>query len=283
MNQQGSTQASAQSEISQGDRFAFGQNWARFQQVLDDERIEDAVRSLREMLEVDTLAGRSFLDIGSGSGLFSLAARRLGATVHSFDFDQDSVACTQRLKQLYCPSDPNWVIEQGSVLDEAFMATLGTYDIVYSWGVLHHTGRMWPACAAAVERVAPGGLLFIALYNDQGLASRYWTVVKRLYCSSRIMRPVVLGAHLFYPLLPTYISRKIKSAKEPRGMSIMHDFVDWMGGYPFEVSTPAQVFEFHRERGFALRKIRTVGGKMGCNEFVFRRQAEGAGEMSQHP
>lgn len=276
MMQQGMTQIDAEVEISQGDRFAFGKNWARFQKVLDDERIEDAVRSLREMLEVDTLEGKTFLDIGSGSGLFSLAARRLGATVHSFDFDQDSVACTQRLKQLYFASDPKWVVEQGSVLDEAFMDRLGSYDIVYSWGVLHHTGQMWQACEAATRRVAPGGTLFIALYNDQGRSSRYWTVVKRLYCSSRIMRPLLLGAHFFYPLLPTYIMRKLKSAKEPRGMSIMHDFVDWMGGYPFEVSTPGGVFQFHRDAGFALQKIKTVGGKMGCNEFVFRRTSEGS-------
>jgi 2-polyprenyl-3-methyl-5-hydroxy-6-metoxy-1,4-benzoquinol methylase len=265
-----SGETSAKQEISAGQRFAFGENWKRFHNVLDQRRIDDAVQSLREMLEIETLEGKTFLDIGSGSGLFSLAASKLGARVHSFDFDPDSVACTRLLKERFARESRDWTIEQGSVLDDAYMARLGTFDVVYSWGVLHHTGEMWKALENARQRVRKGGRLFIALYNDQGFASRYWTVVKRLYCSSRLLRPVVLGVHAFYPLLPTYISRKIKSRNEPRGMSIVHDFVDWMGGYPFEVSTPAQILHFHRQRGFELQNLKTVGGKMGCNEFVFR-------------
>src|SRR5438270_7636215 len=121
-------------------RFQFGKNWSRFLEVLDDERIAEAERSLVEMLEVRDLRGRSFLDVGSGSGLFSLAAKRLGATrVHSFDFDPNSVACTSELKRRFFAKDPNWTIEQGSVLDKPYLTSLGTFDIVYSWGVLHHT------------------------------------------------------------------------------------------------------------------------------------------------
>lgn len=75
-------------------RFEFGKNWARYLELLDDECIAIAEQGLKDMLGINTLEGKRFLNIGSGSGLFSLAARNLGATVHSFDFDPDSVRCT---------------------------------------------------------------------------------------------------------------------------------------------------------------------------------------------
>src|SRR5215207_3370049 len=122
-------------EIARGERFEFGQNWSQFLAAVDDERIQQAETSLKEMLEVESLAGRSFLDIGSGSGLFSLAARRLGARVRSFDYDPQSVACTRELRQRYFPEDEGWQVGEGSVLDESFVRGLGTFDVVYSWGV----------------------------------------------------------------------------------------------------------------------------------------------------
>ena len=130
------------SQVAAGERFEFGRNWSRFLSLLDDSRIERAEASLKLMLETDTLDGKSFLDIGSGSGLFSLAARRLGARVHSFDFDPQSVACTKELRRRYFPNDSRWSVDEASALDQSYLASLGSFDVVYSWGVLHHTGRM---------------------------------------------------------------------------------------------------------------------------------------------
>jgi 2-polyprenyl-3-methyl-5-hydroxy-6-metoxy-1,4-benzoquinol methylase len=138
-------------------RFAFGDNWTRFLDLLDEDRIREAERSLREMLQVERLDGKRFLDIGSGSGLFSLAARRLGAIVHSFDYDPQSVACTAELRASCFPSDANWQVEQGSVLDRNYLERLGEFDIVYSWGVLHHTGAMWLGIENAIGRVVCEG------------------------------------------------------------------------------------------------------------------------------
>src|SRR5438105_4018862 len=132
-------------EVAAGERFTFGENWAAFLAVLDESRIAAAENSLREMLETSDLKNKTFLDIGSGSGLFSLAARRLGATVRSFDYDPASVACTRELKTRYFLKDEDWTVGTGSVLDADYIKALPKFDVVYSWGVLHHTGQMWLA------------------------------------------------------------------------------------------------------------------------------------------
>lgn len=144
-------------EVVQGNRFEFGKNWTAFLKVLDEDRILTAEKSLQEMLGIESLNGKSFLDIGSGSGLFSLAARRLGATVYSFDYDPQSMACTQELKRRYFADDIHWIVEKKSVLDRKYLASLSQFDIVYSWGVLHHTGDMWQALENAAIRVKGGG------------------------------------------------------------------------------------------------------------------------------
>src|SRR6478672_3721344 len=99
-----------QQEVKSGQRFEFGKNWKKFLSLLNEDKIKSAEQSL--ISYVGDVKGKRFLDIGSGSGLFSLAARRLGAIVYSFDYDPQSVACTRELKQRYFPNDNNWNIEQ---------------------------------------------------------------------------------------------------------------------------------------------------------------------------
>lgn len=260
-------------------RFGFGRNWARYLALVDDDRVAQAETGLRDMLERDSLDGLSFLDIGSGSGLFSLAARNLGATVHSFDYDPDSVGCTEALRARYRPGDDDWVIERGDALDQEYLGRLGSFDVVYSWGVLHHTGDMWRALDNVAPLVKGGGQLFIALYNDQGRASLMWSRTKRLYNAlPSYFRWIVLGPALVRLWGPTVLRDMVKgrpfstwqSYKENRGMTPMVDVVDWVGGWPFEVAKPDEVFSFFGEKGFQLEKMKTVAGGHGCNEYVFR-------------
>lgn len=266
-------------EVDAGERFRFGENWKRFLSTLDDERIEQAKASLKEMLAVDDLSGLRFLDIGCGSGLFSLAARMLGASVHSLDFDPESVACASELKQRYFPNDAAWTVEQGSALDGAYLGGLGEFDIVYSWGVLHHTGEMWQALENAVIPVKGGGKLFISLYNDQGFISDIWLRVKQGYNKGGVVRALVMAVFIPYFALQAVaagivrdgnpISRFSQYYKE-RGMSLYHDWIDWLGGLPFEVAKVEDVFDFYTGRGFRLTKLKTTN-RLGTNEFVFTR------------
>jgi 2-polyprenyl-3-methyl-5-hydroxy-6-metoxy-1,4-benzoquinol methylase len=265
--------------MENGARFEFGENWSRFLARVDDLRIAEAEKSLQNLLGLTSLSGQTFLDIGSGSGLFSLAAHRLGATVRSFDYDPQSVTCTHQLKERYAPKAENWTIGQGSVLDTAFLNSLGSFDIVYSWGVLHHTGAMWSAIEQAARLVKPQGRLAIALYNDQGLRSKGWLFAKKIY--NRLPTPVrSVYASLFLPALwgPTTIKDLVKGRPfytwktyaSRRGMSPWRDVVDWVGGLPFEVASPGAVIPFLGARGLDVEKVIRAKGS-GCNEFLFRR------------
>lgn len=265
-------------------RFAFGRNWQNYAARLPASAIEQAERSLIVMLGKDAVAGKSFLDIGSGSGIHSLAAYRLGAgRIHSFDYDGDSVACTRAMKRQFAPEAANWTIGSGDVLDGSYLATLGEWDVVYSWGVLHHTGAMWDALANAARRVAPGGALYIALYNDQGALSRWWRAVKRFYVGAPRLVQEILNGAFFAVFAGVLFLADIVRLRNPlkrhdgtelRGMTLYTDVVDWIGGYPFEVATPAAVVAFLEERGFEANQLVSVGFRQGCNEFVFRSAGE---------
>jgi 2-polyprenyl-3-methyl-5-hydroxy-6-metoxy-1,4-benzoquinol methylase len=262
------------------ERFAFGKNWQRFLLSLTDDRICEAEKSLLEMLAAENLHQKSFLDVGCGSGLFSLAAMRLGAArVHSFDFDPHSVACAHELKHRYFQHDGHWTIQRGSVLDSEFLASLGRFDIVYSWGVLHHTGDLWKALENTVPLVENRGCLYIALYNDQGLLSVAWKQIKLRYNRSLLWRALIIPtfacgiAAAFFAKDLMFLHRnpitRYREYRKSRGMAYTTDLLDWLGGYPFEVARPDTVFDFFRERGFELAKLKTVGMGLGNNEFVF--------------
>lgn len=262
-------------------RFAFGKNWQRYLKRSGRKELEAAKGSLSIALEGVDPSRSSFLDIGSGSGLFSRAAYELGfSRILSFDFDPDSVAATLFMKQAAGAADDDWQVLQGSVLDNDFMMNVvGTHHFVYSWGVLHHTGALWKALDNAAAAVNPGGVLFIAIYNDQGWISRYWRLVKRTYVRApgfvRLFMLLVFWAYFGFSLFVADVLRLRNPlrrwAGDGRGMRFFTDVIDWVGGYPFEVAAPDEVKAHLGRQGFSLTWEHLVGRRHGCNEFVFRR------------
>lgn len=269
-------------EVAAGQRFEFGKNWERFLGKLNDERISISQSSLSDMLEITSLSGKSFLDVGSGSGLSSLAARNLGAIVTSFDFDESSVWCTSELKNRYYPTDESWTVMQGSALDNDFLCQLGRYDVVYSWGVLHHTGKMWAAIDNCLNLVNDDGKFFIAIYNDQGVKSHFWWIVKLLYNKlPRFLRkPFAYTAGFFVQFLmllkytvklrPMVVLAPIFNYKQGRGMSMLSDIIDWYGGFPYEFSKYEYLVDYIQSKGFKLQKGKEASS-LGCHELVFKK------------
>jgi len=263
--------------------FSFGKNWQVYLKSLNNEKIHKAKESLKEFL--GDVKNKSFLDIGCGSGIFSYSMYLLGAKkIVSFDVDEFSVQCTKYLKQK-ANNPSNWEVLEGSILDKKFITKLGEFDIVYSWGVLHHTGRMWDAIKSAISLVKPKGLLFIAIYNKTS-SSKYWLRIKQLYnLLPKVGKQIVV---FFYFLLFNIIfqlSRMknpfkiINEYKKNRGMDPLIDIKDWFGGLPYEYATFEEVINFFKNNKFNLELIKYKKynlsniemNNFGNNEFVFRK------------
>jgi SAM-dependent methyltransferase len=253
--------------------FKFGENWASFSRNMDESRIEEAMQSLRKLFSENALAGKSFLDVGCGSGLFSIAAARLGAhPVLGLDADPVSVATSQRNAAQWL-KDPSLIsFRQLSILDADQMNKLDTFDIVYSWGVLHHTGDMKAALENAGQRVAPSGILMIAIY-DKHWSSLLWKSIKWLYNRvGRLGQTVLIW--VFTPVI--FIAKWMVTLKNPlkmqRGMEFMHNIVDWVGGYPYEYASIAEMITALEKIGFEMLGVLPSKVPTGCNEFVCRKK-----------
>jgi 2-polyprenyl-3-methyl-5-hydroxy-6-metoxy-1,4-benzoquinol methylase len=265
-------------------RYDFGVNWQSFvRHALNERRVAHAVTSMKEFLGVDSLRGRTVLDIGCGSGLFSLAALLLEAErVDSFDYDPNSVAATRALQAAQSVGAERWNVRQGSVLDPQFMAAVAPADVVYSWGVLHHTGHMWDAIDAAAAKVRPGGRFAISIYNKVDRfpdSSRMWWHLKRTYTRS----PGVVRRLMEAGYVANFMLTRLATLRNPftpfldregagrRGMEFMHDVRDWLGGFPYEYATSGEIFQHvHAKSGFELERLVNWEGN-ACNELLFRR------------
>ncbi len=270
------------------DGYDFGSNWRSFiDHHLTDERRQEALRSLPTFLGQSSLEGTTFVDVGCGSGLFSWAAYKLGAKrIVSFDVNPDSVACCRQLR-IDGGEPANWEVLEASVLDDEAMRALGEFDVVYSWGVLHHTGGMWDAIENAASLVKPGGLMWIAIYNRaDGLglysdgragSSRFWEREKVFYnrlpkVGQRAMDyAAATGMVSAYLLSGRNPIREIQQHKQNRGMSWLVDIRDWLGGWPYEYASVEEIFSFVRGRfGYTLENLISTNS-LRNNEFLFRR------------
>jgi len=252
--------------------FDFGSNWEGFsKQHVDSRRLEIACESLQSLLEKKSLAGKSFLDVGCGSGLFSIAAYQLGTKkVVGIDVNPRCVEISQTNRDLLAPGAPI-EFHVASVLEPDQLKRLGTFDLVYAWGSLHHTGAMWNAVGNVSRCVGPGGVLILAIYNKH-LTSSMWNAIKWIYNQvpkllQRFM--ILIFAGIIY--LAKFLVTRTNPLKKDRGMDFWFDVIDWVGGYPYEYATPVEIEQFVCDHGFSLRRYVGAQVPTGCNEFVFRK------------
>src|SRR3989344_8051257 len=259
--------------MKEENKFEFGKNWHKFlSNSFSVEALKASKNRLSEFLAPISLENKTFVDFGSGSGLHSLSALELGASkVVSIDADFEAVRCAESLRE-NSPYDEKWQIKEGSLLDQDFLSSLGFFDIVYCWGVAHHTGDMWQALQNISKNVKNGGLFFVAIYNfvEGRGGSHMWHQVKKLYNQSPyFIKKIMEWVYISYNFLILILHLKnpftvIKNYKTKRGMAWKTDLVDWLGGYPYEYASVKQIFDFYKKRGFELVNIKTTN-YIGCN------------------
>jgi len=253
--------------------FSFGKNWSSFVEVITENDISRAMDDINYWLGSNGVEGKTVIDVGCGSGIHALAFCRLGAkSVHAFDYDSASVDATRKMHLRY-GSPEHWTTEQGSVLDSNYVGSLGTFDIVYSWGVLHHTGAMWDAIANCVKLMAPGGVFWLSLYAKGPRYPKDLALKKKFNASSPLVKRWMLGKRILRRMLS-----EAKHGRNPlawnrpraRGMNEYHDMVDWLGGLPYETASEDELVKFARKNGLILERIK-VQSEGGCSKYVLSR------------
>jgi 2-polyprenyl-6-hydroxyphenyl methylase/3-demethylubiquinone-9 3-methyltransferase len=250
--------------------FDFGANWQRFSQgSLDSLKFEEAFNSLDQLIGHEKIKGSSFLDIGCGSGIFAIAASLAGARkVLGIDISKESIAVSISNKKRFANQG---IIDffHKSILDDDIWQ-LGQFDIVYSWGVLHHTGDMWKAIDIASQLVSPNSLFVIAIYNKHW-SCKIWKPIKRFYniVPAIIQRLMVWVFFIIIATAKLLVTHKNPFKKQKRGMSFYYDVIDWVGGYPYEYASRDEVINHVGKLGFKCIKSVKPVVPTGCNEFVF--------------
>lgn len=253
--------------------FSFGKNWIDLNRNITEEEINKAKQDLEFWIGKENIEGKRILDLGSGSGIHSLSFLMLGAgELVSFDYDPNSVAATTyHWEKKGKPA--NWKVQHGSILDKEFIGQLGKFDLVYSWGVLHHTGNMWEAINNALTMVKENGLFYLTIYKDDDYANSV-KLKEKYNASSSFGKKLMEYSHISKIMMKRAVHFKNPFAwneQLERGMNIYHDLIDWLGGLPYEAASEDEMLKWGIENNLKLKRILCRGNYGSCNYYLFQK------------
>jgi SAM-dependent methyltransferase len=257
--------------------FSFGENWKDYLSTIDERVLQVASKDIDEWIGTQRVTGKRVVDVGSGSGLSSLCFYKASpAELVSFDYDEHSVEATKSLRDRVCDGAKIWKIMRGSILDKPFLDRLGVFDVVYSWGVLHHTGSIWAAVKNTQKLCRAGGLILISIYQAGDMYQRHLALKKDFNKRSSDEKREIIERHALERYPDSTVSdavNRMRSNVVRRGMNEYNDWIDWLGGLPYEVAYPSEIISRFLAQGFS--PIRVVEeGQQGCNVYLFQNEQE---------
>jgi len=228
------------------------------------------------LMNNENISGKTFLDIGFGQGLSLLNATTLGAKTVGCDINPKCKEVLELNKQKYpALKDTTIPVVVGSITEKETVERIKTYnnkfDIVHSWGVLHHTGKMWKSIDICSDLVNNNGELIISIYNKHW-SSASWKLIKWFYnISPQFIRWFMIKIFYLIIMIAKFLVTMQNPLKKERGMNFYYDIIDWIGGYPYEYATLDEITDYICKKGYVLISKKKAQVPTGCNEFIFRR------------
>jgi len=263
-------------------RFKFGENWSNYSSSVNLEKIELAKKDIIRL--VGDVSNKSVIDIGCGSGIHTVAFIQLGVkSIVSFDYDLKSVETTKKLVKKFCYKKSKYKVFQADILNIDSLSGLNKrkFDIVYSWGVLHHTGSMFEAIISTTKFLKDNGILVLGLYVKTKLCN-FWYYEKKIFNKYKFLQPLIKLPFLFFLIIGLSLKKRsspykiIHDYKKQRGMSIIFDVNDWLGGFPYESIDDNSLLNFLKLKGFKIVRKFNTNSRIGffgaaCGEWVLKK------------
>jgi SAM-dependent methyltransferase len=241
-------------------------------------------RQLQQFLDfpIGSLEGKVVLDAGCGLGRFSEIALNYGATVVAVDISGAIDAAFENLRF----RDAIYFV-QADIFRLPFRP--GTFDFVYSWGVLHHTPDPRAAFSGLPPLVRPGGKLMAMVYAKYNKAYLATTGLYR-QLTTRLPKRVLLK--LCYVAVPLYYVGKVPLigplvTRLLLPVSVHPPTHRWRVGNTFDLYSPKYAFTFDHVEVYGwfeqagLDRIRPVGRNSGIS-YIATKPPIGDGDWSAH-
>ncbi len=229
--------------------------------------LQGALKHIQELFPEGVKCKR-VLDGGSGSGMISVAFAVMGADVTGVDV-------TPKCVENGCKNADLFGVQCRFLKRNLLSLDLcgETFDIIYNWGVLHHTQDARKSFTNLAKHLKPGGEMIVAVYLKTVL-SGFWNFLRIFYQESpQVFKTLFLNTGSIFLNGVDYFNNLFfnKERYMMRGTNNKEILNDWFGVPYRTFHTYEEVFEWFRENGLEYQLVNSATGRFkSTSNFVVR-------------